>query len=121
MGPRSRTAPSSRAVSRLFTLGQASELSGTLPKQIVVYEQRLEEEIRALTPEERREMPPSKRPDAAKEKVISGRRERRLCGDLWRFAEIDLTRIDGISVGTARTIVTEAGLNLSAFPDSAIS
>ena len=37
-------------------------------------------------------------------------------GDLWRFAQADLTRIYGISVGTAQTILTEIGLDLSAFP-----
>ena len=99
----------------LFNLRQALELYDT-QQQIAVYEQRLEDEIRALTPAERREMPTPKHPSPAKEKSIRGRGERGLCDDLWRFAEVDLTRIDGISVGTARTILTEVGLNLAAFP-----
>ena len=36
--------------------------------------------------------------------------------DLWRCAEADLTHIDGISVATAQTILTEVGLDLAAFP-----
>ena len=55
-------------------------------------------------------------PARPKEKALGGRDERGLRGDLWRFAEVDLTRIDGISVGTARTILTEVGLDLAAFP-----
>ena len=36
--------------------------------------------------------------------------------DLWRLTGVDLTRIDGISVKTASLILTEVGLDLSAFP-----
>lgn len=61
-------------------------------------------------------MPAPKHPSPAKEQAISGRGERGLRDDLWRFAEVDLTQIDGISVGTARTILTEVGLNLAAIP-----
>ena len=98
-----------------FNLGLAFELDDT-QQQIVVYEQRLEGEIRALTPEERKAMAAHKHPKLAKEKAIGAHGERELCDDLFRFAEVDLTRIDGISVGTARTILTEMGLDLSAFP-----
>ena len=99
-----------------FNLGQALELYDTLQRQIAVYEQRLEDEIRALTPEEQKELLPPKHPNPAKEKSIRGRGERELHDDLFRFAEVDLTRIDGISVGTAREILTEVGPDLSAFP-----
>lgn len=100
----------------LFNLEQALLLYDTLQKQIAVYEQRLEEELRALTPPERTELPAPKHPKAAKEKALGGRGERALRDDLFRFCGADLTRIDGISVATARTIVTEVGLDLSAFP-----
>ena len=100
----------------LFNLEQALELYDTLQRQIAVYEQRLEAEVRALTPPERRELRPPKHPSRAKEKAIGGRGDRPLRDDLWRFAEVDLTRIDGISVATARTILTGLGLNLAALP-----
>lgn len=87
-----------------------------LQQQIAVHEQRLEDEIRALTPPERREAAGPRHPSPAKEKAIRGRGEGQLRDDLWRFAEVHLTRSDGIRVGTARTILTEAGLDLSAFP-----
>lgn len=100
----------------LFNREQAMELYETLQRQIAVYEQRLEDEIRALTPRERRETAGPTHPNPAKEKAIRGRGDGQLRDDLWRFAAVDLTRIDGISVGTARTILAEVGLDLSAFP-----
>ena len=99
----------------LFNPGQALELYDMLQEKIAVYEQRLLDEIRALTPEERKELPAPTHPNPAKEKAIGGRDERAVRNDLWLFAEVDLTRIDGISVETARTILTEVGLDLSAF------
>ena len=36
--------------------------------------------------------------------------------ELWRFAGVDLTRIDGIGTESALTLLTEAGLDLTAFP-----
>jgi len=36
---------------------------------------------------------------------------------LWRVTGVDLTRIDGIGTGPACTVLTEAGPDLSAFPD----
>src|SRR5262249_19361295 len=35
---------------------------------------------------------------------------------LWRFAGVDLTRIDGISAGAAQVVLTEVGPQLAAFP-----
>ena len=35
---------------------------------------------------------------------------------LWRFAGVDLTHIDGINAGAAQAILTDVGLDLSAFP-----
>ena len=35
---------------------------------------------------------------------------------LWRWAGVDLTRIDGISTGAAQVVVGEVGLDLEAFP-----
>ena len=93
----------------LFDLGQALELYDTL-QQIAVYEQRLEDEVRALTPAERRAMPVPKHPNPAKEKSIRGRGERGLRYDLWRFAEVDLTRIDGSSVGPRILLVSSPAI-----------
>ena len=35
---------------------------------------------------------------------------------LWRFAGVDLTRIDAINAGAAQMVLTEVGANLAAFP-----
>jgi transposase len=35
---------------------------------------------------------------------------------LWRFAGVDLTRIDGIGGAVAQTVLTEVGPNVAAFP-----
>ena len=35
---------------------------------------------------------------------------------MFRFAGVDLTRIDGISAGVAQVVLTEVGADLSAFP-----
>ena len=69
-----------------------------------------------MTPPERKEQPAPKHPSPVKEKALGGRGERSLRDDLWRFAEVDLTRIDGISVATAPTILTELGLDLATLP-----
>ena len=52
----------------------------------------------------------------AKEKAIRARGEQPVRTTLFRYAGADLTRIDGISAGAARTIMTEVGTDLSAFP-----
>ena len=77
---------------------------------------RLLEEIEALQPEQRREEEAPPHPSPAKAKAIRGRGEEPLRTALWRLAGVDLTRIDGISAGAAQTIVTEVGLDLTAFP-----
>ena len=39
-----------------------------------------------------------------------------LAGELKRVAGVDLTRIDGIKVGTVQTLISEAGLDMSKWP-----
>ena len=55
-------------------------------------------------------------PNAIKEKAIRRRGGHKLRTELWRFAGVDLTRIDGIGTEAALTLLTEAGLDLTAFP-----
>ena len=59
-------------------------------------------------------MPPH--PNPAKEKAIKARGEQSARTTLWRFAGVDLTRVDGISAGAAQVVLTEVGPNLAAFP-----
>ena len=87
-----------------------------MQERIAAYEERLLEEIRALQPQERRAQPVPAHPNPAKEKAMRGRGDQPARTELWRFPGVDLTRSDGISAGAAQTVITEVGLDLSAFP-----
>lgn len=99
----------------LYNLETSLGLYDHLQLMIEKYEQKILEEIIALQPEERKELPLAAHPNKAKEQLIKkkGNQEQRTA--LWRMAGMDLTRIDGVSVQTAQTIITEIGLDLSAF------
>lgn len=100
----------------LFNLTSALELYDAIEKLVALYEARLLDAVAALQPEERKDTPVPAHPNPAKEKAIRGHGDQPARTELWRFAGIDLTRIDGIGIGAARIILTEVGLDLSAFP-----
>lgn len=100
----------------VFNLASALRLFDTFEAEVASYEARLLKELEALQPPERQEQPVPSHPNPAKEKAINGRGQRQARTTLWRFAGVDLTRIDGISAGVAQTVLTEVGFNLSAFP-----
>ncbi len=100
----------------LFTLASALRLYDTFAQEMATFEARLLEEFAALQPPERRTHAVPVHPNAAKEKALRGRGEQPIRTTLWRFAGVDLTRIDGISTGTAQVVLTEVGPNLAAFP-----
>lgn len=100
----------------LFNLCSALELYDAVQAQVDSYEQKLQQELgRQSRPELVGEDCP-RHPNPAKEKAIRGRGEQQARSALYRYAAADLTRIDGISAGAARTIMTEIGTDLSAFP-----
>jgi transposase len=100
----------------LFNLASALRLFDVMEKEIASYEARLLAEVEALQLPERREQPVPTHPNPAKEKNIRARGEQQARTTLWRFAGVDLTRIDGISAGVAQVVLTEVGPNLAAFP-----
>lgn len=100
----------------LFTLASTLRLYDTFGHEIASFETRLLQELEALQPPERRDEPVPSHPNAAKEKALRGRGEQPTRTTLWRFAGVDLTRIDGVSTGIAKVVLTEVGPNLSAFP-----
>jgi transposase len=100
----------------LFNLASALRLFDALEREVASYEARLLQELEALQPPERQEEPVPVHPNPAKEKAIKARGEQQARTTLWRFAGVDLTRIDGISAGVAQTVLTEVGPNLAAFP-----
>lgn len=100
----------------LFNLAMTLQLYDTTQAQIAAYTERLREELEAQQCDDLRSEALPKHPNPGKERALRGRGEQAEREALWRFAAVDLTRIDGISVGTARAILTEVGLDLSAFP-----
>ena len=100
----------------LHTLASALELYEAIQAQVAATTARLQAQVRALQGDDRRDTPVPPHPNAAKEKAIRRRGEQDTRTALYRFAGVDLTRIDGISAGAAQLILTEVGLDLSAFP-----
>ena len=100
----------------LFNLASALRLFDGLQTEVASYDARLLTEMAALQPPERQEQPLPAHPSPAKEKALTARGQQQTRTALWRFAGVDLTRIDGLSTGAAQTILTEVGPNLSAFP-----
>ena len=92
----------------LFNLKSALKLYDMTQREIAAYEARILEEIRALQPVEHRDQSVPKHPNAIKEKAIRRRGGHHLRTELWRFAGVDLTRIDGIGTEAALTLLTEA-------------
>jgi transposase len=100
----------------LFNLAAALDLYDAVEKLIASYEARLDAAIVALQPEERKDAPVPAHPNPNKEKDIKRHGDQAARTALWRFSGVDLTRIDGIRIAAAQTILTEVGPNLSAFP-----
>lgn len=100
----------------LFNLSSALRIYDALQLEIATYEGRLLQEVEALQPPERKCLSVPAHPNPSKEKAIKARGEQPARAALWRFAGVDLTRIDGISAGAAQVILTEVGPNLAAFP-----
>ena len=100
----------------VFNLSSALRAYDIFDAMIASYEQRLLEELEALQPPERKDQRPARHPNPAKEKSIRAQGDQQLRTALWRFAGRDLLRIEGIGSSAAQTLLTEAGMDLSAFP-----
>lgn len=100
----------------LFNLSMSLRLFDEIERSIAEYDDRLLQEVEALQPEERRLESVPSHPNAGKERVIRKRGDQPLREALWRFANVDLTTIDGLSASSAQVILTEVGADLNAFP-----
>src|SRR5262249_1186352 len=97
----------------LFNLDSSLKLYDPIQGLISAHESRLLEAVAALQPVDRRDAPVPAHPNAKKEKHIRSHGHQTLRTALWRFAGVDLTRIDGIRGGAAQVILTEVGPELS--------
>ncbi len=100
----------------LFNLASALHLFDTVEAMISTYDARILVELETLQPPERKEEAPPPHPTATKQRALSTRGDQTKRMALWRFSGADLTRIDGIGIATAQTILAEVGFDLSAFP-----
>jgi transposase len=100
----------------LFNLAAALRHYDSLQETIASYEARLLEELISLQPAERKQEPVPSHPNRTKERSIRNKGNQEARTTLWRFAGVDLTRIDGIGTGAAQVVLTEVGPNLGAFP-----
>jgi transposase len=103
-------------VEHLFNLASALRLFDALGQEIALYEQRLLEEVEALQPPERRQAPVPAHGNVTKERAMKARGDHQARTSLWRFAGVDLTRIDGIRADTAQIVLTELGSDVTPFP-----
>ena len=100
----------------LFNLKMALALYDRIAEMLRDYEAEIARQMEALQPPDRREAPVPPHPNRTKERVIRSRGEQDQRANLWRFAGVDMTRIDGLSPDACRLILTEVGPDLSAFP-----
>jgi transposase len=100
----------------LFNLTHALGLYDTVDQVVASYETRLLREIEALQPPDRQAQEAPRHPNPVKERSIKAQGAQPRRTTLWRFAGVDLTRIDGIGADAAQLILTEIGTNLAAFP-----
>jgi transposase len=100
----------------LFNLKMALQLYDQLQDILAAYDQEMMRRLQDLEAPERAHLEPPPHPNPTKDKAMKRRREQSLRTALWRFAGVDLTRIDGISTAAAQVVLTEVGLDLQAFP-----
>jgi len=100
----------------LFNLAANLELYDKLNEMIEIYQQKIAELMQKMEPDDRRDQSPPEHPNPTKAKEIRKRGEEETREVLWRFSGCDLTRIHGISTGTALTALTEVGFDLGDFP-----
>ena len=99
----------------LFNLAEALELYDFVDAQVIRYEAKLIDEMNRFAPEERQSAQGPTHPNPQKEKAINKNGDDLLRDALWRLSGIDLTRIDGINIGVATTVLVEVGPDFSAF------
>jgi transposase len=101
----------------LFVLRQQMQIYGVYQKRIRECDEAIEAHLKTM--EDQAE--PGSKPQTPKAGKRAGGNapQFNLRGELYRISGIDLTRIDGINVMTAQTIMAEVGLDMSKWPTEA--
>lgn len=100
----------------IFNLSSALRLFDFVESELAQYQRKLDAELAGLEPPDARDKTAPPNPKATKERAIVREDEGARRDRLYRVAGVDLTRIDGIGVGAASTIIDELGTKLTAFP-----
>lgn len=100
----------------LFNLAMALRTYDHVSAIVAEYDAQLDVELKLLQPEERASEPCPAHPKPAKARKLKANGELPLRETLWRATGVDLTSIDGIGPESARTILTEIGLDIAKFP-----
>ena len=84
--------------------------------QLAEYDEEIGRVLSRLEAGQRAEQEPGPHPHPTKQRALNKRGEQQRRTTLWRVSGVDLTRIDGIAAPAAQVVVSEIGLDLSAFP-----
>ncbi len=95
----------------LFVLGQEVEMYDTYQKRIAECDQQLQKQLANLSVANQLLAPQTQRTKTKKPAKNAPRFD--LGGELQRVSGVDLTRIDGIDVMIAQTLLSEVGLDMS--------
>ncbi len=96
----------------LFVLQQEVEMYDTYQRRIDECDHRLQKQLASFT-DSVPSRPPEAKPPGKKARPAKNAPQFDLSSELQRIAGIDLTRIDGIDVMVAQTLLTEVGLDMS--------
>jgi len=102
----------------LFNLKMHLEHYDYLQQRVEIYERKIIQRLEELSPTERQQQAVPVHPNPHKEKNIKRRGYHELRTALWRFAGVDLTRIDAIGPEAALTAISEVGFDIQRFPSS---
>src|SRR5262245_48057835 len=113
----------------LFVLQQEVAMYDAYQQRIAECDQQLEQYLKGFGDKAAATVPESESPTTPQPNLRSGPKRRRKAGshapqfdlgrELHRISGVDLTRIDGIDVGVAQTVISEIGLDMTRWKSEA--
>jgi transposase len=101
----------------LFNLKQALKVYDQLGAVVADYDAEISNLIESLQPPESKDLSAPPPANKSKARALVKRGQEALRQALYRMSGVDLTTIDGIGVDTAAVVISELGVDFSAFPD----